>query len=54
VQDLQKLHVRLKLALPYLVTPDHLPQETVPSGLPQHAATQLDLFAAQSASTESF
>jgi putative DNA modification/repair radical SAM protein len=54
VQDLQKLHVRLKLALPYVVTLDHLPQETVPPGLIYHSATQLDLFAAQSASTESF
>ena len=45
-QDLQKLHVRLKLALPYLVTADHLPQQTARTNRATQAATQLDLFAA--------
>jgi predicted DNA-binding helix-hairpin-helix protein len=44
-QDLQKLHIRLKLALPYLVTADHLPQQTARTNRATQAATQLDLFA---------
>ncbi len=51
LDDLRKLHVRIKSALPYLVTVDHLPslytKETSPT------TTQLDLFAPTSALTGS-
>lgn len=49
--DLRKLNVRLKSALPYLVTVDHLPSG-VPLAEPE-AAAQLDLFAPVSALTGS-
>jgi putative DNA modification/repair radical SAM protein len=50
LKDLQKLHVRLKSAMPYLTAVDHLPATTVP--MLTHAA-QLDLFAPISALTGS-
>ena len=49
-EDLRKLNVRLKQALPYLITPDHLPTLT-PLAPPPESATQLDLFAPISALT---
>lgn len=45
VEDLRKLNVRLKQALPYLVTPDHLPAMTLPDFLPLAEPAQLELFA---------
>ena len=52
VDDLKKLNVRLKSALPYLLTVDHLPSAK-PLLPPPEAATQLDLFAPISALTGS-
>jgi putative DNA modification/repair radical SAM protein len=52
VEDLKKLHVRVRLALPYLITVDHLPALEVKSQQ-QPAVTQLDLFAPLSALTGS-
>jgi predicted DNA-binding helix-hairpin-helix protein len=52
LEDLRKLNVRLKQALPYLVTPDHLPGKS----LQQDSGTkpaQLDLFAGEGALTGS-
>jgi putative DNA modification/repair radical SAM protein len=50
VEDLKKLNVRIKLALPYLVAVDHLPAAA--RAVPQpDAAAQLDLFAGVSALT---
>jgi predicted DNA-binding helix-hairpin-helix protein len=46
MQDLERLHVRLKLAMDYLVTPDHLPKETVSIEKTPTAAAQLNLFTA--------
>jgi predicted DNA-binding helix-hairpin-helix protein len=46
VPDLRKLHVRLQQALPYLVTPDHLPSESMARTALPPAAAQMDLFAA--------
>ncbi len=51
VEDLRKLHVRVKLALPYLVAVDHLPGPALPAIAP--AAAQMDLFAPVSALTGS-
>ncbi len=51
VEDLRKLNVRLKQALPYLVAVDHLPTPPAPETEP--AATQMDLFAPLSALTGS-
>ena len=57
--DLRKLHVRLKDALPYCIAADHLPSEQPVSMTPTSnagvvaAATQLDLFAPVSALTGS-
>jgi putative DNA modification/repair radical SAM protein len=52
LDDLRKLHVRIKNALPYLITVDHLPnQQTIANELQQ--STQLDLFAPVSARTGS-
>jgi putative DNA modification/repair radical SAM protein len=48
--DLRKLNVRMKSALPYLVTADHLPSPVAPVEA-SPAATQLDLFAPVSART---
>jgi putative DNA modification/repair radical SAM protein len=50
LDDLRKLHVRVKNALPYLITIDHLPalQVTQPEPVPP---AQLNLFAAASALT---
>jgi putative DNA modification/repair radical SAM protein len=53
LKDLQKLHVRLKPALPYLVTPDHRPHQDASPGLVEASPPQLDLFAAHSALTGS-
>jgi putative DNA modification/repair radical SAM protein len=52
VEDLRKLNIRVKAALPYLVTVDHLPA-AVPLVAPEPAAAQLDLFAPVSALTGS-
>ena len=52
VEDLRKLNVRTRLALPFLVTPDHLPG-AAPLTAPPPAAEQLDLFAPVSALTGS-
>ena len=52
LDDLKKLHVRTKSALPYLITVDHLPS-TVPLVAAPPASTQLDLFAPLSALTGS-
>jgi putative DNA modification/repair radical SAM protein len=51
LDDLKKLHVRVKSALPYMTTIDHLPRSEA-EPLPSHA-TQLDLFAPFSALTGS-
>ena len=51
VEDLRKLHVRVKLSLPYLVAVDHLPGPAIPAVVP--AASQMDLFAPVSALTGS-
>ena len=51
-EDLRKLNVRLKQALPYLVTVDHLPSAVI-TAVPEPAASQLDLFAPLSALTGS-
>ena len=51
VEDLRKLHVRVKLALPYLVAVDHLPGPAIAAPFP--AASQMDLFAPVSALTGS-
>ena len=59
VEDLRKLHVRVKDALPYCIAADHTPSATLlhvaaQSSLPNIvAATQLDLFAPVSALTGS-
>ena len=50
VEDLRKLHVRVKQALPFLVTVDHLPSVRMLNA-PQVMASQLDLFAPISALT---
>jgi len=52
LDDLKKLHVRIKNALPYLITADHLPQQQPADGESQ-LITQLDLFASVSALTGS-
>jgi putative DNA modification/repair radical SAM protein len=52
LEDLRKLHVRVKQALPYLITPDHVPTTKLLSP-PDPRATQLDLFAPISALTGS-
>ena len=52
LEDLKKLNVRLKSALPYVVAVDHLPSAMVLSA-PEPAAAQLDLFAPVSALTGS-
>lgn len=52
VDDLRKLHVRVKQALPFLFTVDHLPGAMIPPN-EQPVATQLDLFAPISALTGS-
>jgi putative DNA modification/repair radical SAM protein len=52
LEDLRKLHVRVKQALPYLITPDHFPVATI-AILPDPPAAQLDLFAPISALTGS-
>ncbi len=52
IEDLKKLHVRVKSALPYLVTVDHLPTSVPPTHEPA-APSQLDLFAPVSALTGS-
>jgi putative DNA modification/repair radical SAM protein len=48
VDDLKKLHVRIKNALPYLITRDHIPRQQPTATEPQ-LITQLDLFAPVSA-----
>ena len=54
LEDLRKLNVRTSLALPYLVTVDHLPTlAAIPLTAPPPAAQQLDLFAPLSALTGS-
>ena len=53
LEDLRKLNVRTKNALPYLITVDHLPSATIITPDPEPAATQLDLFAPVSALTGS-
>lgn len=50
LDDLRKLHVRIKNTLPYLITADHLPIPTID---PAPTSTQLDLFAPISALTGS-
>lgn len=50
LDDLRKLHIRIKNSLPYLITVDHLPTPTIN---PEPADTQLDLFAPISAITGS-
>ena len=50
VDDLKKLHVRIKAALPYLITIDHLPHRK-PHLDVSPPASQLDLFASFSALT---
>ena len=52
-EDLRKLNVRLKQALPYLVTVDHLPSAALVTPTQEPAASQLDLFAPVSALTGS-
>lgn len=52
VEDLRKLHVRVKSALPFLITPDHLPT-TLADAPAETKQTQLDLFAPVSALTGS-
>ncbi|WP_206662687.1 putative DNA modification/repair radical SAM protein [Granulicella sibirica] len=51
LDDLRKLNVRVKQALPYLITPDHIPTGAAPKEEP--ATTQMDLFAPVSALTGS-
>ena len=51
MEDLRKLHVRVKQAGPYIVTPDHLPAALLQPMEPP--ANQLDLFAPMSALTGS-
>jgi putative DNA modification/repair radical SAM protein len=51
LDDLRKLHVRIKNALPYLITGDHLPSTSLIK--PEPASQQLDLFAPISALTGS-
>ena len=56
LEDLKKLHVRLKAALPYLVAVDHLPASLAASALLTSAESlpsQLDLFTPASALTGS-
>jgi predicted DNA-binding helix-hairpin-helix protein len=49
LEDLKKLHVRVKSAVEYVITSDHLPSaKLVPAEAP---VTQMDLFAASSALT---
>jgi predicted DNA-binding helix-hairpin-helix protein len=50
LDDLRKLHVRIKNALPYLITGDHLPSLALEASKPDR---QLDLFAPVSALTGS-
>ncbi|WP_158945411.1 putative DNA modification/repair radical SAM protein [Granulicella sp. S190] len=52
LNDLKKLHVRIKNAMPYLITVDHLPHQQPTDSKPQ-LTTQLDLFAPRSALTGS-
>ena len=52
VDDLKKLHVRIKNALPYLITRDHIPHQQ-PTTMEPQLITQLDLFAPISAFTGS-
>ena len=52
LDDLRKLHVRIKNALPYLITVDHLPNQPTVAHESQQS-TQLDLFAPVSALTGS-
>lgn len=52
LDDLRKLHVRVKSALPYLIAADHLPALRL-SASESMAAAQLDLFAPVSALTGS-
>jgi putative DNA modification/repair radical SAM protein len=52
LEDLRRLHVRIKNVLPYLITGDHLPSFTTPATAPA-SNTQLDLFAPISALTGS-
>jgi putative DNA modification/repair radical SAM protein len=51
LDDLRKLHVRIKNALPYLITADHLPSQQQRAGGQPQLLTQLDLFAPVSALT---
>ncbi len=51
LEDLKKLNVRVKAALPYLVAVDHLPSAAVVPASPHAPAEQLDLFAPVSALT---
>ena len=48
VEDLRKLHIRLKAALPYLIAVDHLPRSSKLVQL-EAESIQLDLFAPISA-----
>ncbi|NYF51980.1 putative DNA modification/repair radical SAM protein [Tunturiibacter gelidoferens] len=52
LDDLKKLRVRIKSALPYLITIDHAPRQQ-PSTHESQLTTQLDLFASVSALTGS-
>jgi putative DNA modification/repair radical SAM protein len=49
LDDLKKLHVRVKSAMAYLIASDHLPSATIVTAEP--AVVQMDLFAAASALT---
>ena len=58
LDDLRKLHVRLKLASPFIVAADHVPTATAVNEAPTVSfvaaePAQLDLFAATSALTGS-
>ena len=52
LEDLRKLNVRVKQAVAYIVTPDHLPSLTLPLAK-EPVAAQMDLFAPVSALTGS-
>ena len=44
VEDLRKLNVRVRQALPYMVTPDHLPGKPAQQELSRIMPAQLNLF----------
>ncbi len=51
LEDLRKLNVRIKSALPYLVAVDHLPVDGASAVAEEEPASQMDLFAPRSALT---